>query len=412
RVWPEVESGYQQAQILVTENHASGNTAYLWRLQAGEEIIEKLDASILAADWFAAFNFGEYRGKTTLGFNVNQWPNTAGTLSENLWDTHISTLFHEGFHLFGQSGWANANGGRAQEYPVRWEPRYLRAQLLFALQDSLLNGTSLSAAAYWYEQYLQDFTDEADYLNPVDRIEGSTRYADTIMTALAVNGCEATEATLLADIREHLPPIHFWLTGSSEGYVMGLLAGLLLREQDTHLWHQRVENGETMQGVLLDGISPETQATDTALQETIKRQAATENEYLDEQIGNTLDAYNSEDYYRLVYDQINGLGSFTINGRYRLTGQPGLASVTISSSGLLAHGAQIALIDQNVLTLEASPCNNWYALPTAVVLPKTAVTLHTDGSADSNSNGVSFSGLRVEEVEVNGHSWLCPLEGF
>lgn len=412
RVWPNVEAGYQGAQILVTENHPEGNVAYLWRMEAGNEVLEKLDTNSLTLDWFAAFNFGEFRGKTTLGFNVNQWPNTAGTLPASLWDTHLSTLYHEGFHLFGQHGWSNTVGGRAQEYPVRWEPRYLRAQLLFALEDALLTGADLSIAAYWYEQYLAEFTEEAAYLNPVDRSEGSTRYADMIMTALAENGCEATEATLLADIRDHLPPIHFRLKGSGEAYNMGLLAGLLLREQDKDQWHERVQAGETLQGVLLDKVAPQPQADDIALQQSVKQQAEAENQRLDAIIGQTLAAYNSDDHYRLVYDSINSLGSFSISGRYRLTGQPGVESIELASTGLLAHGAHITLIDQNVLELESSPCDSLYALPTAIVLPKADVTLHSDGTANSESEGVSFTGLRVEEIEVNGHSWLCPLEGF
>lgn len=410
RVWPNVAADYQTVQVLVTENHAEGDLAYLWSMNGNEEVIEKLDAETLGDEWFAAYNFGEFRGNTTLGFNVSQWHNTAGNLPDSLWDTSISTLYHEGFHLFGQKGWRYTPGNNNQEYPIRWEPRYLRAQLLFALQDSLLGQGDLAAAAYWYERYLSEYSEEAVNLSYVDRIEGSTRYVDTMMTALAENGCDATEEDLLADIRQHLPPIHYRLEGSGESYVLGLLAGLLLRENPVDLWHSRVEEGETLQGVLLDGVAPMPQTEDTELQTSIQSSAAQQNEYLDGIIGQTLEEYDSRDYYRLVFDSVNSLGSYELSGSYRLATHPQFTAIDLSASGAFSHGATIHLNNKNILGLDSSPCEGFYGLPAVVTLPKEAVDWHTDGTADLDTQAVKFSRLRLEEIIDGEHSWLCPLQ--
>lgn len=411
RVWPSAVAGYQSAQVIVTENRSEGDVAYLWHMNGDEESIEELDAQTLSAEWFSAFTFSEFRGKKTLGFNVSQWFAPASSSSESLWNSNISTLFHEGFHLFGESNWQYTPGGRDQEYPIRWEPRYLRAQLLFALEDALLQGTDLSAAAYWYERYLSEYTEEAAYYNHVDRTEGGTRYADVIMTALAGNGCEASEEELLADIRQHLPPIHFRLEGKGESYVLGLLAGLLLRENPVDLWHTRVEEGETLQGILLDGVIATPQPEDTELQASVQSSAENQNDYLDTVVGDSLAAYDSDDYYRLVFDKVNSLGSYQLSETYRLTSHAELTAISVSAWGTFVHGAAITLNQKTMLSLESSPCYGFYGLPAVVTLPKSAVTLHSDGTADADTGSVQFTGLQLEAMVDDGHSWLCPLEG-
>lgn len=418
RVWPGVGQAYHNAQILVTDDSTSDEPeAYLWQAQSAE--IETLDATQLSDVWFASFAFSEFRGQTTLGFNINSWNGWYDRISsnpENLGETPINILLHESFHLFAEESWTRTWGDRSNEYPLRWQPRYLRAKLMQSLEKALLESEGmvededLAAASYWYEQYLSDHSDEAVRIAQTDRSEGGAQYAEHWMTAIVELGCEASEADLLARAQKHMYSTAYRTSAESESYVLGAFAGTLLRQRGPEGWEARVEEGETFQGVLLEGIAPEPQPEDEELRQQIQGDFQTRNEELEGRIGETLEAWDGEDYHRLVIDNVRSIGAFDMEDHLRLPEEPLFKAIFLAHEGDYDHGATITLDQVNTLEIDGNPCGTEFVVPTLVPVPDTAITFQADGTADVTTGPVQFSGLEFETVTWNEQEWLCPIE--
>lgn len=417
RVWPGLGQAYQDAQILITDDSGDEPEAYLW--QGNDTDIEVLDAAALPEVWFASYAFSEYRGQRTLGFNISAWDHGSRDAPESLRDTPIDSLFHESFHLFvddPDNGWTLTRGDRDGEYPLQWQPRYLRTKLMQSLEKALLESDevvdheALAAASYWYERHLSEHADEAVRIAQTDRSEGAAEYADHIMTAIAELGCEASDEDLLARALEFSPSTRHRESPSAESYVIGFLAGALMRERGPQGWETRVEQGETFHGILLEGIAPEQQPEDEALQQEIQTSLEHRNEELEDQVQPSLDRWHGEGYHRLVIDNVRSIGAYNKESSLRLVDEPLLKSITLKHDGNYDHGATIALNGINTFQIDGSPCGAGFASPSLILVPESDTTLKTDGSADSTNGLVQFSGLEVETVLWQEREWLCPLE--
>lgn len=414
RVWPGLGQSYHNAQILITDDSSAEPEAYLWQEQSTE--IETLDATQLADVWFAGFAFSEYRGRRTLGFNINDWNTSRSRNPESLRETPINILYHESFHLFADEGWAVTRSDRYGEYPLRWQPRYLRAKLMQSLENALLESEGpveyedLAAASYWYERYLAEHSDEAVRITQTDRSEGAAQYAEHFMMAITELGCGASEAELLARAQEHMSSTRYRDNPGAESYVLGALAGALLRERGPEGWEMRVEQGETFQGILLEGIAPESQPEDEELRQQIQSGFEDRNQELEGKIAGSLARWHGEGYHRLVIDNVRSIGSYTKDDHLRLVDEPMLKGITLKHDGDYDHGATIALNRVDTFEIDGYPCGTGFGRPTLALVPDSDITLKTDGTADSSNGLVQFSGLEVETVVWQELEWLCPLE--
>ncbi len=413
RVWPAAVEPYRRAQILMT-GAATDARAYRWRGEKEGFSILRLEAQDLDAAWFAPYNFGDFEGLRTLGVNYDALSRDLvfdGVEPEDMAAARaqvtLETIFHESFHLFGQDGFGSPAGGRDQEYPIAWQPRYLRAQLLQTLQDALIEGADLGPSAYWYSRYLTDYLDEALYLDYVDRSEGSAEYAGKVMGGLAKHGCHVSEPELLADLKADLVVPRYQTDASTEPYDLGFVAGLLLRERAVQNWEDRVAAGATMLGVLLADIDARPQPPDRQLEQQVELQVAAENAWIEAEFAADFDALDDAAHYRLVFDLGASEGSFSRTDSYRLADHAEVNAFTRLISADVRHEALITLRFADVFQLHGTPCDDAYLVP--YVVPLAAAELHTGkGGFSMNSGEAIFRDLPARVVDDGGYRWLCP----
>lgn len=225
RVWPG--GSWQTFQVMFVDRDAQ--RAVLWNdLSQGygsEPRITLVPYDDLTTDFlFGYYNFTTWNTEMTLSISLDLTGIWAGT------DLALSLAFHEGFHYFNQRTWTGGGGQRDDDYPIDWQPRYLRFRLISALRDSLVNPTDLGAAAYWRQQWITGYAAEVAQIRGTDRIEGSANYAEMIALRIAEHGCSITETALDNEIRNGIDTmIMASLDKSGESYDLGVAAGALMR---------------------------------------------------------------------------------------------------------------------------------------------------------------------------------------
>ncbi len=413
RVWPGAVESYRRAQIVMTGNEGA-TIAYRWRAEDDGFSVMHIEAQQLDAAWFAPYNFGVFEGLRTLGVNYEELSRDLLFDRANPEDmaaaraqVMLETIFHESFHLFGQDEFSSPSGGRDQEYPIAWQPRYLRAQLLRALRKALEEGTDLGPSAYWYSRYLKEHLDEALYLDYVDRSEGSAQYAATVMNGLANLGCHVTEKALLEDLKAGLSLPGYETDASRESYHLGLVAGLLLRERAAPGWEDQVAAGATMLELLLADVEAQPQPADRGLQQQVALQVDEENAWIESEFGASFEALEDASSYRLVFDLGASDGSFSRTDSWRLADHPEVSTFTRLNSADVRHEALITLRLADVFQLHKTPCDEGYLLPHVLPLAGAAVEAGKGGFS-MTSGGAVFRDLPARMVTEGGYRWLCP----
>ncbi len=420
-VWPgDVIDNYRSRQVLLTS--VEENKGWMWNDQVlGNGDPPRITTGPLDGlplEWSSTFNVGVINGATTLGISLDETAliNDA-TLDEfgELYRDFASVLtFHEAFHfLSDQNDWTVQSGSRSSPYPEPWEPRYLRAALRTALRAWLEDGENPAAAAYWQSRVLAEFPDQMAEMRRYDVLEGAAEYASIVSSVLAVEGCAASEEVIVAEAIAHLDA-GFQGIGfdpDREPYDLGVLAGLLLRQTKVGGWELAQEGGITPVEQVLEGITPEDQPDDVALQMDVQAAVTERNVLVGMEIDPMLEALASADYRRVVVSSDWIVGSFGIGGFYYLPDHPDTPDVFLRLSAVLdpPSGVAIELVGETVLVGVDTPC----ALTAAgmvLTLPVADVEV-SDGKTTSTAATATFIDLAVESaMDLDGLEWLCPVD--
>jgi hypothetical protein len=421
RVWPgDAAENYRSRQVLLSS--VTENQGYLWNDQVAEgepPVVTMGPLDGLPPEWSATFNIGEINGVPTLGISLDETQEINEAyemLGMPPYRDFASILtFHEGFHfLSDQNDWNVPGGSRATAYPEPWEPRYVRAELKRSLRASLEDGAGYEAAAHWQARWLAEFPDESDAIRSYDVTEGGAEYASVVSSVLSALGCEATDDEIMAEAIANLDGA-FQGTGFSPGreaYDLGVLAGLLLRRDEVVGWEDEQENGTPPVEQVLDGVMPEAQADDAALQGEVQDEVDARNIQVGMEIDPMLEALTSPEYYRVVVSFNWIAGSFGVGGFYFLADVENNPDVILTLSAMLTppSGVAIALTGETSLVGVDTPCSLG-AGPTIVLTLPVADVQVEGGLATSTADTATFDGLEVEiATDLDGLEWLCPTD--
>lgn len=410
RVWSHAETSLAEAQYLFL--FADRDTAYSIYSPINNTNYLALPKGELAEEWLTIYNRGQFQGKSTLGFQFGLFSENYEDSEDGWWGTDIPFFFHEAFHQNWQHAFSYKSSSpsrRAQDYPIDWYPRYLRIATINALYDSFLNNQTLSYAAYWWDRYNTYALDEALSIDRTDRVEGTAEYAESILTAITNLGCDATEESLIKNIKNNksFSPYDYSIDLDSESYKIGEVAGLLLRLHSIENWQSRIEEGETPAEVLLSNVSATEPLIDDHLEQSIQQSTAEDNSrlsaLLDEDINNILD----KNRIRMAFNVSDIQGSYSTQGFYRPVNHPQIHEITASMDALIQLNGPIKLIDSAVFELETTACSSSVHLLQYVSLDSNILEL-TEDRFSYYTPSIEFSDIAFEKIEQDGFIWLCP----
>lgn len=412
RAWPNLEEYYADLQILLIDKQLGENHASLWNYDNGKANTIAIDANNLPLEWSTTFNFGSYENRLTAGFNLTRIPEFDRVENAGWFSGESLLVFHETFHLFGQEHFVYYSPlvKRSQNYPIDWRPRYFRAQILKALNTTLAGDDALGEAAYWFDLYQNQFSDEATAISYTDRIEGSAEYISFIHSGLAALGCNATDEELIDEIVNNLPLSLYFEKASSESYDIGASAGLLLTQKGVPNWQSEVESGNTFLEVLLKNVEPITAEDDQDLIDSVKNSINESNKQLEETIVKSLEKLKDPTYFRVVINRQSVAGSFRTSGFYHLVDETEFPEVTASLQAEFDHYSGITLQGVDVFEpATASPCSdaahsrNWI-----FPIHQDAIISHTNTERFSSTDpSVLFNNISGNIIDINGTRWLC-----
>lgn len=421
RAWPGVTANVHASQIMFVSEEQSA--AYLWNDQTlGDAVpaLTEIDFSTLGPEWLSTFEFGVYNDVRTLGISLD----VTAELNAELeaagmppWhDYALELAFHEGMHyLSGQSDWNVNPGSRSLPYPEPWEPRYLRAQLGWALRSELeANTTDFGEAAFWREAVIDQFPNDMAAIAAYDVTEGSAEYGSAMMSALAARGCGATDEELVDAVVERLDSYaslsHY--SGGREPYDLGVLTGLSLQRVGADGWQGAVENGQTMHQLLLSQFDPVVAPDDTDVQQSAQAAVDVRNEVAAERIEPMLLDMADPEFYRLPVPLAWVQGSFSPGAFYYLADEPGQPELWLSysASHVTSGGTPLEVLGRTSLVGIANPCAVGQGT-IVLLLPADETTDNGDGTFTSSNDLVVFEDLTATVVDDGDMlPWLCPEE--
>lgn len=333
RVWPNYKAYAEGARVVFVDPPTK--QAWVWNTPGTSD----QDDSILAirisdiqvdSDFFEDFEFTD-PDKTDPNISPDNINSKMILNISSLSDEVFSIGFHEAFHHYVQEphGWPATSNftDMAAIYPASAEPTYYRAQLVSELQAAYIDAHNradhLSAAAYWQNKFksfaFKKSGDEYKRNISIDIAEGSASYVEAVGNALAQLGCEASDS----DIRDFFVnnPSHLGLGGDmrwetdlrEQSYLIGHLAGLILRDQDKQGWEQKIVQGATPVDVLLTNVVESKELANkfanprirSAVESVIQRENIRNKEHID----STLVRLSSPEYIKLSMSENYMVGS-------------------------------------------------------------------------------------------------------
>ncbi len=413
RIWPNYH--LRNTQVIMV-NHAT-HQAWSWNRQnrgtAGvfEELpYEQLDPGVRGITSYG-FPSGSSQVTVISLDGLSRGPNP---------DQPLVFAVHESFHRYLQnrnaSPWQLPNTDRHSAYPADPNPRYYREQLyrsLVAAYRAPLGEARIRhirAAAHWQSRYLSSGHD-MDHTLRSDIGEGTAQYYEEVAQAIAHLGCQASDQDvrryILRNLDAHLRGNMDYLRGDMEGYSLGALAGLLLREQGNTTWQTQASRGQNPVQTLIEGVTPIAQRDDQILRNKTRHLVELNNRKVALVINPILNQLNSPDYVRVELPMSISVGSARSNGWFTTARAPGV-TITRDFSGRFHSELSDLRVDGNTYVPAENPCAQDNHNTTAVVLvPRGVIQNSQDSHFTFNSNGLQGTASFRRIADSQSLVWLC-----
>ncbi len=365
---------------------------------------------------YLQFGQGQWQGRPAIIVPLGPDPLDARDFQELESAAEIPFLFdlatHEAFHLFVQQRWPLARelniSARASRYPAGAEPRIARQHLLLALIEAYLQPERqelfLQEAAYWWQRWRREYADEAGALDPIDLFEGTARYIEQQAHLLA-RGLAPAQAGYHQLQRQRLLAVAEspYLSGDSESYHLGWLAGLLADRLQLD-WRARAEAGQSPLTVLLQTrtarVSDPYPQRVEALYQLINRY----NHYLARSIEPLLERWqNADEFVWLVVSGDSLAGAYEVGGFFRTATQAGTIHTGFRASHLLADQGWLQFTGPSLITPDQAPCG----FDSAYVLPVRLETLRLQGQMAYPQAPFLQGQFRVDRSQQGAHTLYC-----
>lgn len=255
RVWP----GLTWKDFTVFLSDQQTKEAFKWEASS-PELLSPVDFASVPPELTSSFyGIGGDKDKLLLGLSLNltATENESHKAKYGI-DSAIGLGIHEGFHHTEQATWQgpadSAGQSRDTVYPLEARPRYLRYLMLKAMNAYLAEPKSqlLGQLSTIHAQYALEFPDEARGIKHTDYIEGSAQYVEKIGEAIALKGCDASEAELIETATKASTDSNSIVPAADgESYGLGLASGLIMRSLEVFKgWEAELEDAQTPLSIL------------------------------------------------------------------------------------------------------------------------------------------------------------------
>jgi hypothetical protein len=421
RIW--AGDSWTNRQLLFVGNVSE--EAFLWNDQSNRGSMHAVSFADLPQSLKGDFLLDvlDYRGAKTLAVSLDL---AAVVASPHLYtDFAIIEAIHEGFHVFAQPSWAALVSTPAAEasyqspaYPDVWQLRYLRAQVLGAMQASLYEDAPLGNVAHWQQRLRSEYASDLKDIGETDVLEGTARYVEARAVVLGKLGCSATDEAVLAEVKGNgstfIGPTMF--EAGLEPYDLGLVALQLLRKRGASGFETAIQAGTAPVDVLLEGVAPIAQTEDPAVVDAAKSTIESRNAAAAKWIEPMLVRLDSPTSVRVALPLAWMGSSYESSDPYRLVNEPGEPQVERMRSVTLEDPVsqiKVKVGGIDTISFVETPCATASVAATHfLVLPLDAgaVTLGASGTRLAASTaGLSVSDLPVQvKTDSAGREWVCP----
>lgn len=215
---------------------------------------------------------------------------------------------HEFFHFTAQANWIDrSNGTRFSSYPLDWRARYYRKMLFRNLKEAFVSDSqdALRRSKFWYSRWSSAYP--AEVVRSTDRLEGTARYADVMAQVVWKSSCSSSEQTLQEEARDFvrngkgsIDEEYSFDSLSSEGYVIGAMASLMMRfQEDSTDWFTLVARGQSPLFLLLNSVEPMEEADSPSEMEKMRASIQEKNDLIGSVIDDDLQNIKDRDYIRI-----------------------------------------------------------------------------------------------------------------
>lgn len=411
RLWPAYD--WSKSQVLLLDS-AKGE-AWLWRdPKSGKpdsRTTGPVSASTLPPDlgMFSFFSIGNLDNVLTMGIELMNEPPIVEPF-----EVHLAV--HEGFHfLGGQDDFVVAEEGvRDATWPIAWRPRFLRAEVIRALTEAFVDSdaTGVGRARAWRDKLATEDPTERKALLSLDVFEGTAQYVETVGVLIALLGCDATEAQLTEEARKRASDLFMdsAYDRGGESYVIGPLAGMLLRSAQGQGFEQKAKS-TPMVDLLLDAASAvavdETDPAVAARIDAAKKAIDQQNTAIGSELTPFLATWASADHARIAIPEAWSIGSYSLEGGYYVdasiaSDQPHVLLGYSASFGSTDGKGKADLSSALLVQADASPCGTG-----KVVIPVPVASVPAGDHLTFKVGALSMTDAAVERIDSGGFSWVC-----
>jgi hypothetical protein len=328
-------------------------------------------------------------------------------------DTSIfDMVVHEAFHQLGQKDWKRkAAGFRGTSVPLKSAPRIYRRMLYQRLDDFFMsngeNKKALGQAAYWYRLWSKEFPGEA--LATTDGYEGTARYFETVAEAVAMTGCQSSDAQLrdyiLKVIDREVRPRAPWTALDAEGYSIGGIASFILRliHQDKN-WFSTVSQGPTPVEILLDPVAPITDVVDATIATAYEKSISEMNTEISKLIDADLELLKVPSTVYVVLPHEAGQGAYSPRGFFQSEKMPSVTLVPLASASVYKTASWQTVADPGAVLMMSSESACSIGFEIAVKPEHLRIE---NGVATFTAPLLKGTMKGGEKVGHNGHRYFC-----
>lgn len=379
RIWPGAD--FSKHSVIVTD----GRCAYLLDARSGGSIsLDELKKHNIGVPRPGGFEAITWKGRKSIVVRPPEGAGAAAPAKDPLGMTSpdaagytFGLATHEQFHPDVQYDSAapwhsliqldNASGGagRAEEYPLRADPRIDRAMvynsLLLGLRDPARRAAHLAQAAYWNQRWTDGFPAEAKGQASVDLLEGTAEYVQQSALAMAAVRDPDDPAQIRARLTRTLRPMKVAAKGA-EPYAIGTAALLTADAAGRDVKKTLTTKATTPLAELLRGVTPAgPQTAPKDVTDGITRSVARTNRQLAPVIEPFVAGLQDRKKLVLLLPADSVTGSMSGTGFYTTRQLP--VTITTGAGATFNSGSGAVRLDKVTVAEMRVKDKDYYALP-------------------------------------------------